>query len=79
MILKVLFILRHGAQTPEALVVWDEYSIEENYEGFEKDTKKALDSIGSDMAAYRVIDIKVDERKVMQVLADTPTIEGKIV
>lgn len=78
MLLKVLFIVRHGEQTPEALVVWDEYSIDENHAGFEKDIKEALESVGSDISAHRVIDVKVDEDKVMQILAGTPTIEGKI-
>ena len=60
MIVKSLWIRRkYDPSVPELLTAWDEYSIEENPDGFEADVEQALDKIGSDLMSYRVIDLVV--------------------
>lgn len=59
MIIKSLFITRKGADTPELIEAWDEYTIDGYPEGFDEACDKALASIGSDLVQWRIIDIEV--------------------
>ena len=52
-----LWITRKSDDGPaELLEAWDEYSIEENYEGWKAAVGRALDAVGSDVRAWRFID-----------------------
>jgi hypothetical protein len=46
--IKSLWALRKGYEAPELLVAWDEISIDENWDGFQEDVKRAIDAIGED-------------------------------
>lgn len=59
MIIETLWIKRQYEDTPELLVAWDEFSVDENPEGFAEDCASALLKIGDDLAASRQIQISV--------------------
>jgi hypothetical protein len=48
-----------GFHPPELVAAWDEWSIDENPQGWADACKHALDSMGSDLAAHRYIDLFV--------------------
>ena len=50
---------------PELLCAWDEYSINENPQGYEEDMKVAHGSRGND-GEYRYIELKIDNSKIMR-------------
>jgi hypothetical protein len=50
----------------ELMVAWDEYCIDENPEGFEEDCEKAKKSWGNDLAAYRMVDININEKELRE-------------
>lgn len=81
--LHVLFIQRKesyvGEYAPEARIVWDEFSVEENPEGFEEACAKDLKEVGNDIMAHRVIPVWVDQAEIRNLLLTTPTVKGKIV
>lgn len=69
-----------GEHAPEALVCWDEYSVEENGEGFDEACVAARKSNGGEeaFAAFRVIDVTVDGDKIRDMLVGQATIIGTI-
>ena len=78
----ILFVLRKESypeeHAPEARIVWDEFSVDENPEGFEEAIAKDLKELGSDIQAHRVIPVRVGQDEVRRLLLTTPTVEGKI-
>jgi hypothetical protein len=50
-----------GMYPPEMIQAWDEFSIEENAEGWFSACKKALDAFGDDLDQYRYITLRVAE------------------
>lgn len=67
-----------GEHAPAALLVWDEYAVDENPEGFEKDVEKTKATYREDMIAMRVVAVEVDQDKIRRLLLSTPTIPGEI-
>lgn len=71
MILKVLFVQQpenyEGQYAPEALVVMDEYSYEENPEWFHKECESALKK-RSPIKASAVIDLEINQTAVREIL-----------
>lgn len=49
--------------SPELLVAWDEYSIDQNYKGYQEDVDRALASVGQDVAEYRFITLIVSRKE----------------
>lgn len=80
--LYILFIQRKEnfpmEYAPEALVVWDEYAMEENPEGFEEACAKTLKEHGDQVFAHRVVRLRVDQEKIRELLIETPVIEAKM-
>lgn len=81
--LHILFIQRKEEYpleyAPEALVVWDEYAMDENPEGFDEACAKALKEHGDQVVAHKVIRFRVDQEKVRKLLLGTPVIEAKLI
>lgn len=76
MIIETLWIKRkYGNTPPELVAAWDEFSIDENPQGWQDACTKALDSIGDDLAEHRYIQIRANVSSVWAV----PTVEGEIV
>lgn len=79
-----LWIRRPDSEIPELVAAWDGYSIEENYEGWEKACQRALDEVKGDLAAFRYLNISVSERVLNDAfrdyanlpVTDTGTFEG---
>ena len=82
MILKCLFIIRksdaHCSPPPELLVAWDEFTIEENPEGFERAWKRELQACQPDVESFRLVDVEVSADKIRELLLAPPTIAGEI-
>ena len=78
MLLYVLFGLRKGDDTPEALVCWDEYCIDANPDDYEQ---AILDAIRQrdDFEAFRRVKIQVDGREILRLLVGGETLPGTIV
>jgi hypothetical protein len=62
--IRTLWITRKsidgGFHPPELVQGWDEWSIDENPQGWQEACKEALDAIGSDLSAHRYIDISLN-------------------
>ena len=69
----------HGEFAPEALVCWDDATIDENPDGFENACEAARQKHQSEFVAFRVIPIRVDGDKIRQILTSTPVLRGTIV
>lgn len=80
--LHILFIQRKETYpmeyAPEALVVWDEYAMEENPEGFEELCAKSLKEHGDQVAAHRVVRLRVDQAKIRELLLGTPLVKAEL-
>lgn len=59
MMIETLWIMRIGETAPELLEAWDEVSVEENREGFNRSCKNSLASVGEEIEAVRYITLKV--------------------
>jgi hypothetical protein len=76
--IHTVWATRKGSEdVPELLTAWDEYCKEEFPEGFKKDWESALAVLGSDLHAFRHIDIEVDFEAVARVF-ETPVVPGAI-
>lgn len=81
--LHVLFIQRTedypGQHAPEARLVWDEYSVDENPEGFEEAIASDLAKCGDDVEFSRVITLEVDHGQIREILCGTPKISARVI
>lgn len=77
--LTCLFITRpYSPDNPELLVAWDEYSIDNNNEGFTEECDKALKAVGDDILNKAYVTVNVDEDAILKILLPSGTIEGVI-
>jgi hypothetical protein len=64
--IRTLWITRKsidsGFHPPELVEAWDEWSIDENPSGWVDACKAALESVGSDCASHRYIDIRLEDK-----------------
>lgn len=62
-----VWITRKGMSdvTPELIEAWDEFSIEENYDGWATAYEEAVASIGSDLDQARVIALDVSQAGIL--------------
>lgn len=63
--LVCLFAKRYGEDTPELLTAWDEFSIDENRQGFYDDINKQLDMC-SDIECHNTVEIEVDMDEILK-------------
>lgn len=70
MIVKSLWITRKSEpEYPELLEAWDEYSIDQNPEGFEEACDEAIKAVGTDVEAIRYIDMFVAHQDIDKAFA----------
>ncbi len=79
MIIHCLFIVRDGAPIPELLVAWDEFMVEENLQGWEKDCRDTLAAVGSEVQRSAYIDIRVDGVELEKRLVYASELDGAVV
>ena len=82
--IRVLFIQRkeryEGQHAPEAYLVEDQWTREENPTWFIEHKEKALESLGDDLAGHAVVEFEVDQDKIRKLcLQDSHTIKAKMV
>jgi len=76
-VIKTLWGVRKGENTPELMEAWDEYSIDQYREGWSEACQKAIDRWGTDLDAYRYIQIVVNLNKIEQAFAPS-TVSGNV-
>lgn len=59
---------------PELVCAWDEYSADNNSDGFERDWKSALEAMGDDLHAHRHITLEIPASAVSKAF-EVPVIE----
>lgn len=83
MILSILFGQRkqrfEGEYGPEALSYWDEFSIDENPEGFDQEVSEQKAQLAKEFESFLVIDIVVDQEHISKLLNKKPILNGDIV
>ena len=67
-----------GQYGPEVLAACDEFTVDENPEGWEETEDRALADNMNEMMAMKVIDIEVDGDCIRKLLIGTPVIKGEI-
>src|ERR1700677_3385044 len=65
-----------GEHTPEALLCWTEYDIEENAEGWDIAVAATKETNAANMMAMRVVRVAVDGDKIRSLLVVPPRVEG---
>jgi hypothetical protein len=68
--IHTLWGARHGESMPELMAAWDEYSVDQNYEGWREDCERAIKSWGDDLQEKRYLDIDVSEQEVIAAFGD---------
>ena len=81
MILKVLFVQRvesyAGQFAPEAVHVVDEFTYDENPQGFQERCDTIIDALGDEIVGHEILEIKVDQQAVRnRVLHLSPPLSG---
>jgi hypothetical protein len=73
MIIKTLWGERKGyeGQAPELMIAWDEYSLEQNYEGFEQQCQQAIESWGDELVQWRIIEVAVADAPIFKAFEPT--------
>lgn len=79
---RILFIQRkegyEGEYAPEALLVDDEYTEDDNPKWFQKEMEKNLKSIGEELEGYCVVRFEVDQDRIRELcFKRDETIEAK--
>lgn len=77
MIVKTLWATRRLSPTPELLEAWDEYSVDSNPEGWEAAKQEALESLGTDLHEYRVLDVFLGDDWIARAFR-TPVVVGDV-
>ena len=67
-----------GEYAPELLLAWDEYSVEENKDGWEKELKKARAGNQDEMVSMRVIAITVNGDYIRKALCASVKAKGTL-
>jgi hypothetical protein len=75
--IRTLWGWRHGTDFPELMVAWDEFSVDENHDGFVKACEQAKREWGSDLREHRLIEIRVPEAAIVEAFRP-PKVEGTI-
>jgi hypothetical protein len=81
--ISILFGVRNeryeGENAPEALLVWDEFSIEENPSGFDSAVKTIVEGSKEEFQATRVIQLDVNQNVIRALVLSKPTLKAKVV
>lgn len=74
--IATLWIKRKGneSESPELIVAWDEYSIEENWEGWAADCQKHLDEIGGEVSMKRFLNLRVPDPEIEKYFIEMQTV-----
>lgn len=77
MMILSLWARRRGEDSPELLVAWDEYSVEQNREGFDEECREALRGMGEDLIQERELHIHVPMADI-DAAFDSPVLRGSL-
>ncbi len=67
-----------GQHAPELLEAWDEYSVEENPEGFAQAMQKAREENQEDMVSIAPYCISINEERIKHALANVTEVATEI-
>jgi hypothetical protein len=68
-----------GEYTPEPLLCWSEFEVDDNPEGFDADVLKTLKERGTDFEVTRLILIRVNGDAITRILRQPPVLAGEVV
>ena len=68
-----------GEYAPEALLVWDEYAVDESSEAYAAELAKTREKYGPEMSAMKVILVSVNQDAIVKLLNEDPVLPGKVV
>ena len=67
-----------GEYAPEALLCWDEFSVDANPEGFAAEIAGTKEKYNEDFSAIRMFHIEINGNQIAESLNAISTIKGKI-
>ena len=79
--IECLFIVRdgnNGPSGPELLTAWDEYTISENYEGWQEAIAAALKSVEGDYLSHRIVSVDVPDEELEKAL-EQPQVQARVI
>lgn len=68
-----------GEYAPEALLVWDEYMVDDNFEGYEKAVADEKNKSAGWMQTMRVVTLEVNQDTIREMLIGEPIVKARIV
>jgi len=69
-----------GEYGPEVLLAWDEFTADENPDGFHEAVQKAMKANENEMQAMILVDLQIDQSQIRSLLVPTrPTLHAEIV
>lgn len=79
MIIKCLFITRKSEPNnmPELILAWDEYTMEGNPGGFERECRHQLSGWEDEIEAKRIVNIEIED-DIIEGLFTVPVIEATV-
>lgn len=78
MVIHCLFIVRSKKCGPELLVAWDEFSVDENFEGWEEDCHETLTSLQGEYTHQTYVDIELQDSDLEEKLYGSE-LQGKVI
>jgi len=80
--LHILFMQRaekyEGEYAPEALIVWDEYGVDENPIGWHEACAKEVKELDNGEHSFRVIEVNVSQDRIRDLLLHNPGVMGLV-
>jgi hypothetical protein len=66
-----------GEYAPELLLAWDEYTLDDNWDGWVEARDASIAELGSELAAHREIIVEVDDDAIDALFA-VPTVTARM-
>jgi hypothetical protein len=77
-IVTVFGLRTYEPNSPELLVAWDEYAVDENGEGWQDAKAKAIAEIGDELLTSAEVSIEVSEANILSILRPIGTVKGEV-
>ena len=80
--MKILATFVNWKHDPEAIdlvCAWDEYSVDNNFDGYTKDRDQSIASYGTEIQGSVTVEIVIDANEVLSALNPSVVIPGKVV
>lgn len=75
--IHTLWGLRKGTDFPELMEAWDEFCVDENWDGWKEACDRSIASWGNDIVAHRFVNVTVDEAAINAAF-ETKSVPGEV-